>query len=170
MQRPLPAGQGAHRREGPTADVSTMAFSIRTADWRRDREALMDIRFAVFVEEQHVDPNIELDDWDPQSHHALGCAEDGTAIGTGRLLPDGHIGRLAVLPAWRGQGVGTALMRWLIALGRAHGHTRLELSAQTHALAFYERLGFTAEGDVYMEAGIPHRHMFLNVSELPASD
>jgi predicted GNAT family N-acyltransferase len=82
---------------------------------------------------------------------------DGHPIGTGRLLPDGHIGRMAVLAAWRGHGVGAALLRRLMALGREAGFREFLLNAQMHALPFYEREGFEAFGEEYMDAGIPHR-------------
>ena len=81
------------------------------------------------------------------------------AIGCGRLLPDGHIGRLAVLPAWRGRDVGSALLGQLVDLARARGHARVILNSQTQAMPFYARHGFVAVGDEYLEAGIPHRTM-----------
>ena len=84
---------------------------------------------------------------------------DGNPIGTGRLLPDGHIGRMAVLREWRGRGVGTALLRALMEEGRKQGFERLILAAQVQAMPFYEKEGFVAEGDVFDDAGIPHRNM-----------
>lgn len=80
-------------------------------------------------------------------------------IGTGRLLTDGHIGRMAVLPAWRGQGVGRALLNALLDCARAQGMCEVVLSAQTQALGFYERAGFRAEGPTYLDAGILHQRM-----------
>jgi predicted GNAT family N-acyltransferase len=82
-------------------------------------------------------------------------------LGTGRLLPDGHIGRMAVLRQARGAGVGSALLRALMQAARARGDREVMLSAQTHALPFYERFGFVAEGEAYDDAGIPHRVMRL---------
>lgn len=117
------------------------------------------IREAVFVAEQGVPPEIELDDMDARSLHALARLEDGRAVGTGRLLPDGHIGRMAVLAEWRGRGVGGALLERLVAEARTRGLREVVLSAQTHALGFYLRHGFAAEGEVFFEAGIAHRAM-----------
>lgn len=117
------------------------------------------IRFAVFVEEQRVPPEIEIDAQDPLSLHALAIDASGTAVATGRLLPDGHIGRMAVLQPARGSGVGTAVLRALMEAARARGHHEVVLSAQTHAVPFYARIGFAAEGEVYDDAGIPHIDM-----------
>jgi predicted GNAT family N-acyltransferase len=80
------------------------------------------------------------------------------AIGTGRLLPDGHIGRMAVLADWRGKGVGRALLERLLEEARLQS-CALALHAQTHASGFYRRFGFVEEGPEFMEAGIPHRTM-----------
>ena len=92
--------------------------------------------------------------------HIVGLAlADGRPVGTGRLLPDGHIGRMAVQAAWRGRGVGAALLQALIAEAGRRGMAQLALSAQTHALGFYGRFGFLPEGEVYDEAGLPHQVM-----------
>lgn len=89
----------------------------------------------------------------------LAVAGDGTPIACGRLLPDGHIGRMAVLSGWRGQGVGAAVLSMLIEMARDRGDAMVRLHAQTHAVPFYARFGFAPEGDEYLEAGIPHRTM-----------
>lgn len=138
-------------------------FTVRVADWERDREALRRVRFEVFVKEQKVPEELEWDGIDGDCLHALAEDEHGQPIGTGRLLPDGHIGRMAVLAAWRGEGVGAALLRRLMALGKERGHREFLLSAQTHAIAFYAREGFEAFGEEYMDAGIPHRAMRKSV-------
>lgn len=117
------------------------------------------LRFAVFVEEQKVPAEIELDEFDAQSVHAIAFDEHEQAIGTGRLLPDGHIGRMAVAQSARGQGVGSALLMALMGEARRRGHTHAVLSAQTHAVAFYRKHGYTEEGDQYDDAGIPHVDM-----------
>ncbi|TAK37760.1 MAG: GNAT family N-acetyltransferase [Betaproteobacteria bacterium] len=132
---------------------------IELVDWERAREAASRIRFVVFVEEQRVPLAMELDAFDPQCLHALAYAPGGEAVATGRLLPDAHIGRMAVLKAWRGQGVGGAILERLVAAARARGEREVALSAQTHALAFYRRHGFSAEGETYLDAGIPHQTM-----------
>jgi predicted GNAT family N-acyltransferase len=134
---------------------------IELVSWSEARAEASPIRFAVFVEEQKVPLAMELDEHDAACLHALARSEDGTAVGTGRLLPDGHIGRMAVLKEWRGQGVGGAILEALVAAARGRGDREIMLSAQTHALGFYGRHGFAEEGDVYPDAGIPHQDMRL---------
>lgn len=129
-----------------------------TMGWDQARADAAPIRFAVFVDEQKVPAEIELDEHDAACLHAIARSE-GRAVGTGRLLPDGHIGRMAVLKAWRGQGVGAAMLTVLIDAARARGDRAVALSAQTHALGFYRRFGFINEGPEYIEAGIPHQAM-----------
>ncbi len=131
---------------------------IELMDWQRAREHAAPIRFEVFVREQNVPAEIELDEMDEKSVHAI-AFEDGRAVGTGRLLPDAHIGRMAVLRAWRRRGVGAQLLQELVEKARQQGHREAVLSAQVHALAFYERHGFRAEGRPYSEAGIQHQLM-----------
>jgi predicted GNAT family N-acyltransferase len=137
-------------------------YAIRPADWHADREILRAIREEVFVCEQSVPAEMEWDEFDAQSHHVVAIA-DGVAIGTGRLLPDGHIGRLAVLGKWRNQGVGSALLAALIDEARKRGVSRVLLNAQIQALPFYLRHGFQAEDDVFLDAGIAHRRMWRDL-------
>jgi len=135
------------------------SFRLRPADWARDREPLRAVRLAVFVHEQAVPEDLEWDEFDALSTHVLAEDADGNPIGTGRLLPDGHVGRMAVLAPWRGRGVGAAMLDWLIGQARARGMRELLLHAQTHAVPFYERHGFSCIGEPFTEAGIPHRLM-----------
>lgn len=134
-------------------------FSVRLADWTGDGERLAAVRREVFVREQRVPEEMEWDGADAACVHAI--AEDGTgrAIGTARLLPDGSIGRMAVLAAWRGRGVGGALLRRLLEVAERRGDAEVTLHAQTHACGFYERHGFRRRGEEFMEAGIPHVEM-----------
>lgn len=134
----------------------TEDISLRILDWPAARDEAMRVRTAVFVVEQRVPVEIELDEWDPRSDHALAHAPDGLAVGTGRLLPDGHIGRMAVLREWRGRGVGGRILVALVERAAVRGMKRLLLNAQTHAVPFYARYGFTAFGDEFLEADIPH--------------
>jgi len=134
-------------------------FRVRLAEWPGDQPALRTIRHAVFVTEQHVPEDLEWDGSDGVCRHALAEDAQGNAIGCGRLLPDGHIGRMAVLPAWRGRGVGSALLATLVDLAREMGHRRVALNAQTGALPFYARHGFVPCGAEFEEAGIAHRAM-----------
>ena len=138
--------------------MSGLLVDVRLGGWDALAAQAAPIRFRVFVDEQRVPAEMELDEFDAVSCHALALVDD-EPVGTGRLLPDGHIGRMAVLPWWRGHGVGAALLQALIAEAGRRGMARLVLSAQTHALGFYARFGFVPEGEVYEEAGLPHQVM-----------
>jgi len=139
-------------------------FYIVTATWPEQSELLRSIREIVFVIEQGVAASIEWDGNDHLCQHVIAFSGDDKAIGTGRLLPDGHIGRIAVIAAWRGKGVGAAMLEKLITLAKDAGAKKVYLNSQTHALKFYQRFAFVAEGDVYMEAGIEHQRMTLEWS------
>jgi predicted GNAT family N-acyltransferase len=135
---------------------------IELLPWERARELASPIRFEVFVREQRVPAEIELDDRDAQSLHAIAFLEE-RPVGTARLLPDGHIGRMAVLKAHRKKGVGAAMLERLIEAARARGEREVALSAQVHAVAFYRAHGFVEEGAEYEEAGIAHQGMRLTL-------
>jgi predicted GNAT family N-acyltransferase len=113
----------------------------------------------VFVEEQGIAEADEWDTADETCRYTLALTEKRDAIGTGRLEPTGKIGRVAVLPQYRGTGVGSAIVRHLVTQATELGLTEVYLHAQTAALGFYERLGFRAEGPEFDEVGIPHRRM-----------
>jgi predicted GNAT family N-acyltransferase len=134
-------------------------FRIELMPWPQAREEASRIRFRVFVEEQGVPRAIELDENDPLCLHALAFDERGAAVGTGRLLPDAHLGRMAVLEAHRRHGIGRQLLERLVEAARERGHAEVLLSAQVHAVGFYQRHGFETLGEVYEEAGIAHRAM-----------
>jgi predicted GNAT family N-acyltransferase len=143
--------------------MNNSLFTIREANWADDSEALRAIRQTVFVEEQHVPPELEWDEIDAQCLHALAVDSTGTAIGCGRLLENGKIGRMAVLPGWRDRGVGSALLRFLMGVAQSRGCTECHLDAQTGAVDFYHRHGFAAEGEEFLDANIPHQHMRLRL-------
>lgn len=133
---------------------------VKILPWQKASSLAYPVRYTVFIKEQGVPKELELDDDDPLAWHAL--LFDGVSpVGTARLLPSGKIGRLAVLQPYRGQGYGTMLMQALIAHGKEKGIAHFYLHAQTTALAFYERLGFKANGPVFNEAGIAHQRMDL---------
>jgi predicted GNAT family N-acyltransferase len=138
-------------------------FTVREAAWHTHRVELQAIRRAVFVVEQRVPEELEWDEADARCHHVLAFAPGDEAIGTGRLLPDGHIGRMAVLAAWRGRGAGSAILNRLLELARQKCFDIVRLHAQSHALGFYAKHGFAVTGDELMEAGIPHRAMTLRL-------
>lgn len=131
---------------------------IELMSWEEARAQASPIRFTVFCEEQGVPREIELDAHDSQSIHAI--AYDGSrAVGTARLLPDGHIGRMAVLKDWRNRGLGGLMLQGLIEKARERGDRQIVLSAQVHAVPFYRAHGFVPRGSEYMEAGIRHQEM-----------
>jgi predicted GNAT family N-acyltransferase len=134
-------------------------YDIRFGDWSTLNADAKTIRFEVFVEEQKVPAELEMDHMDAVCLHAVAYDAAGIPVGTGRLLPDGHIGRMAVRKGGRGTGVGGALLQGLMAQAKARGDRQVVLSSQTHAAPFYERHGFTIEGDEFFEAGIAHINM-----------
>ncbi|MFI6206591.1 GNAT family N-acetyltransferase [Streptomyces sp. NPDC051041] len=152
--------------------MSAPPYVVRIAEDPADREACFAVRKEVFVAEQGVPEDIEYDAYDAGAVHVLAVREDGLPLGTGRLLHGaaaaartggdasvGSLGRLAVTKAARGLGVGAALVRAVEDAARARGLTAVDLHAQTHALGFYERLGYEAYGPEFPDAGIPHRAM-----------
>ena len=141
--------------------MSTAPSRVEQGDWRQLGEQASEIRRQVFIEEQAVPQQEEWDGRDDECLHFL-ARLDGQPVGTARLLPDGHIGRVAVLAAGRGRGM--ALMQAAIEAARERGHAHAELAAQTHALAFYRRLGFEAYGPEFLDAGIAHRNMRLDLA------
>lgn len=131
--------------------------------WPEVAERASTIRFTVFVDEQGVPEDLELDEFDVLSCHALAMVGE-QVVGTGRLLPDGHIGRMAVLESWRGRGVGAALLGALIDEAGRRRMQVLALNAQIHALGFYARFGFVPMGPQHEEAGLPHQAMELRLA------
>ncbi len=136
---------------------------IVIGDWDSVREHAQALRIEVFVVEQGVPVELEWDEADEVSIHAVAYDDEGQPVATGRLLPDGHIGRMAVRKSARGQGIGSEVLRALLDEARRLGHDALVLHAQTHATAFYLQHGLMPEGDEFIEAGIPHRRMKLHI-------
>lgn len=136
-------------------------FTIRVLDWDDAAALARPVREEVFVVEQRVPLEMEWDGLDAGARHAVALDAGGEAIGTARLLPEGRIGRMAVRKAWRGKGVGAALMRALLDEAKAANLASVVLHAQTHAADFYRRFGFSARGEPFEEAGIPHVEMRL---------
>jgi len=131
-------------------------WRVREATWQNDRAALRDIRQRVFIEEQRVPPELEWEAADLTARHLLALTEEDQPIGVARILPSGQIGRMAVLPEWRRQGVGSALLRAALVIASDGGARRPFLHAQSAAVGFYTRHGFHQVGEEFMEAGIPH--------------
>ncbi len=138
------------------------AFSIATCYWEQAAEALSAVRQQVFVQEQGVAPAQEWDARDAEAIHLLArAAADDSPIGTARLLPTGQIGRMAVLPPWRGVGVGTALLYEALRIVQVSSTETPWLNAQVRVVPFYTKRGFSPEGAVFDEAGLPHQRMVL---------
>ncbi|EED32904.1 acetyltransferase, GNAT family [gamma proteobacterium NOR5-3] len=140
-----------------TADVL-----LREALWPQDASVLERLRSAVFVLEQGVPRDIEWDGRDAEARHMI-AELNGTPIGCGRLLADGRIGRLAVLAQHRGQGIGAQLLSAIVGMARQRGEHSLYLHAQADAVQFYERAGFTVQGEPFEEAGIQHVSMHITL-------
>nr|WSX52333.1 GNAT family N-acetyltransferase [Streptomyces sp. NBC_00974] len=152
-------------------DASASAFSVRVASTEADLAACFAVRTEVFVIEQSVPESIEYDAYDAIAVHVLAEGPDGVPLGTGRLLYGpgalgktgsadvGSLGRLAVARSARGLGVGVALVRAIEVRAAELGLSFVDLGAQTHALGFYERLGYVAYGPEFEDAGIAHRSM-----------
>jgi predicted GNAT family N-acyltransferase len=137
---------------------------IQIQSWLNAKKEAFSIRKAVFIDGQGIPEAMELDEFDPIAEHAL-AYQGGHCIGTARLIvlsdQEGRIGRMAVLPAFRKQGIGGQLLRALLESSKTQGLIRLTLHAQLSAIPFYEQFGFVAQGDIYDEVGIAHRDMML---------
>lgn len=139
---------------GTHPPVSTH-LQVEVVDFESHREALYSVRNRVFVEEQGVPEAVEHDEADPLCCHVL-ARWDGEPVGTGRLTPEGRIGRMAVLPEHRRRSIGSALLAKLLEEAHRQGFRETQLAAQVTAITFYERFGFKAEGAIFQEAGIDH--------------
>jgi predicted GNAT family N-acyltransferase len=146
-----------------------MAIVILIKTWQDAKLDAYSIRKRVFVEEQGVPEEMELDEFDLNARHALAYA-DSECIGTARLVTlsgsvgsIGRIGRMAVLPKYRCQGVGRRLLEALLKAAQSQDIKQVGLHAQVSVIPFYEQFGFIAQGDVFDEAGIPHRDMILRI-------
>jgi predicted GNAT family N-acyltransferase len=148
----------SEQRQAPGV-TTAQDVGVEITDWASAEAQVMPVRMAVFVVEQGVPEDIERDAFDALSRHAIARDLTRTVVATGRLLPDGHIGRMAVVAALRGKGVGGAVLEALVAEAARRGLAEVALNAQVHALDFYRRYGFVEHGEVFMEAGIAHRAM-----------
>jgi predicted GNAT family N-acyltransferase len=141
-------------------------ITIETQPWSEARDAAYAIRCAVFIEEQGIPTELEIDDYDPIAEHALAFV-DGQCVATARIYLDeqdpskAKIGRMAVLKGFRGQGIGTALLGEAIRAGMMQGASVFELHAQQSAAPFYAKLQFKPDGAIFDEVGIPHQRMRL---------
>ena len=128
-------------------------------DYEPHTDDICAIRYKVFVDEQNVPEELEIDGLDGEAKHVLTFVDEGP-IGTGRILSDGHVGRVAVLKNFRGLGIGKSIMKELIKCAQDLNLEKVWLSSQWHAHSFYLDLGFVCVGEIYKEAGIDHIKMF----------
>ena len=133
----------------------SLSVGVFTPAEQADWAGVFDLRHEVFVVGQNVPAELERDEMDPRADHAV-ATRDGEVVGTGRLLPAGVIGRMAVAESLRGQGIGAAVLTALEERARERGHEAVELHAQLHAAGFYDRAGYERVSEVYLEAGIEH--------------
>jgi predicted GNAT family N-acyltransferase len=153
----LPVDQSVWIADSATNDQRYPGpWRLVLGDWSTLQASAAPIRLEVFVQEQHVPLEEEVDSLDPVCVHAVIFDEQGTALATGRLLPDGHIGRMAVLKTARARGIGSAVLNALVQRAQLEGFAEVVLSAQSHAKGFYLRHGFLPEGVEYLDANIPH--------------
>jgi predicted GNAT family N-acyltransferase len=143
--------------------AKALSFRVIRAVTVQDMAQVRAIRQQVFIDEQHIPAELEWDGHDDACMHVLAFASAGTAVGTGRLAPDGRIGRMAVLASWRGRGAGRALLTALLSAAREAGCERVNLHAQESARPFYRRAGFRTLGEPYLEAGIRHVSMEMRL-------
>ena len=141
-------------------------LEILIKSWQEASQDAYLIREKVFIQEQGVPADMELDEFDPSSKHAL-AYEGNLCVGTGRLVHlhshHAQIGRMAVLSTFRNRGIGKAILSRLITLAKTEGVLTLTLHSQVAAIPFYAKMGFIVEGPIYDEAGISHRNMILSL-------
>ncbi len=133
---------------------------IQIVDWRERKDTLKAIRKSVFIDEQHVPEELEWDGRDAECTQFLAVI-NSTPVATARLTAEGQIGRMAVLRDFRGRGIGSRLLAAVIEQAKHAGHKQVFLHAQVSVIGFYQQHGFTACGDVFIDAGIKHRSMRL---------
>ena len=138
-------------------------FTVSLIGWHDGEPLLKPIREAVFIHEQGVPAALEWDGLDESCRHALALSLQGDAIGCGRMLPDGHIGHIAVLPQWRKQKVGTAIVEALLDYARTHDYPQISVDVPPHYVPFYRNIGFVEQGKAPMDAGLPHIKMLLKL-------
>ncbi|HEU0219962.1 MAG TPA: GNAT family N-acetyltransferase [Gallionella sp.] len=138
-------------------------FTVSLISWHDGEPLLKSIREAVFIHEQGIPEALEWDGLDENCRHALALSLQGDAIGCGRMIPDGHIGYIAVLPQWRKQKVGTAIMEALLNYARAHDYPQVSVDVQPQYVPFYRSIGFVGRGEAFIDAGLPRIKMSLKL-------
>ena len=140
------------------AHTLTPTLEIQIVEWQDRQDTLKAIRKSVFIDEQHVPEELEWDGRDTECTQFLATI-NSTPVATARLTAEGQIGRMAVLRDFRGMGIGSRLLAAVIEQAKHAGHKKVFLHAQVSVIKFYQQHGFTAYGDVFIDAGIEHRSM-----------
>ena len=138
-------------------------FTVSLVCWHDGEPLLRAIREAVFIREQGVPAELEWDKLDESCRHALALSLSGEAIGCGRICAKGHIERIAIMPQWRCQKVGTAIMEALLDEARSRGYKQVDVDAQIYAIPFYQKFGFVEHGKEFVDAGLPRKNMKLKI-------
>jgi len=137
-----------------------VSYQITRTSYQQHHEGIRSIRQRVFVDEQKIDPKLEWDDLDHDAEFFIALNEHADIIATARFFTDGKIGRMAVLADYRNLGIGSAMLKEIEQFAEWQSIKTLHLSAQTSAIEFYQKNGYLIEGEVYLEAGIPHQNMY----------
>ncbi|MDN5871695.1 MAG: GNAT family N-acetyltransferase [Nitrococcus sp.] len=135
------------------------AVRLLRGTWSELGHLAAPVRRRVFIEEQGIPVELEWDELDRASRHIVGMTDYDTPIGTVRLTPNAHVGRMAVLPVWRRRGIGKQLLQAVLEEAAAAGMRSVALSAQVPVIPFYEKLHFEPYGEIFQDVGIPHRMM-----------
>ena len=144
--------------------LSEYPYKFHDVDWLSAATDIMDIRRKVFVVEQRFDEAVVFDEHDSQSFHVLVTDDFGIPVGCGRLVPDGHIGKIGVLINHRAHGIGSGILSKLIDIAKKNRIFNLNLSTETELTGFYDHLKFHAVGPVYMKQGVPYQRMTKRIS------
>lgn len=147
------------RSSGSPMPDGAEGVHIALADWWRDADAIQRVRTAVFIREQGIPARLEWDGRDADCDHVLARDAGGQALATARLMPDGRIGRMAVLDGWRRRGIGRRMLQLLLQQATQRGLREIYLHAQLDVADFYRKAGFRSEGEPFVEAGLPHVQM-----------
>jgi predicted GNAT family N-acyltransferase len=151
-------GEDTAKQRNEPQDISDIRIKYIVADWEKHKEELSAVRYEVFVIGQNVPVDLEVEEADKGYTHILAKAGE-KPVGTARLTSDGHIGRVAVLKEYRKYGIGKEMMNQIEEVAFELGFDSVELNSQCHAVPFYEKMGYVPYGDVFLDAGIEHRHM-----------
>lgn len=133
-------------------------ITVKIVDFNQHLSEIKEIRTTVFIQEQNVPYELEWDEFDNDSTHIL-AYYDNKAVGTARLLSNGHIGRMSVLKSYRNRHIGTKMLKYLLEIALENSNNKIVLSAQEHAVEFYIKQGFIVTSNTYLDAGIPHYDM-----------